>query len=174
MNILITGSRGLAKSLGNILEKDHSVTYVSKSTGYNIADVKNWGNQFYHYDVCINSAYDRWHQVTVLEQFFWAWHNDSSKCIVNIGSTISDYARTEFDKEHEYMDYRVHKQALQLAFSKLTKQAKCDIKLINPGAMNTDMIKHLDFKNKMPADFVAEKIAFILFDPSIKRLDLWQ
>lgn len=174
MNILITGDRGLAKSLENLLRIDHTVTCVSRATGYDIANIKNWGPSFYHYDMCINSAYSSWNQVEVLEQFFWAWHTDSSKHIVNIGSTISDYARTENNKEHEYMAYRVHKQSLQLAFAKLTKQAKCDIKLINPGAMDTNMLKDLNFPNKMDPDFVAKKITTILFDSCIKRIDLWQ
>jgi hypothetical protein len=174
MNILITGNQGLAKALENFLSVDHTVTCVSRSTGHDITNIKNWGPNFYHYDMCINSAYNGWSQVEVLEQFFWAWHNDSSKHIVNIGSTISDYARTETNKEHEYMSYRIHKQALQLAFSKLVKQATCDIKLINPGAMDTNMLKDLDFPNKMHPEFVAQKIISVLFDPCIKRLDIWQ
>jgi hypothetical protein len=173
MNILITGNRGLAKALGELLTVDHSVTYVSRSTGHNIVNIKQWAPDFYHYDMCINSAYHNWDQVEVLEQFFWAWNHDPNKHIVNIGSTISDYARTETNKEHEYMNYRVHKQALQLAFSKLVKQSLCNIKLINPGAMDTDMLKHLDFSNKMQPEFVAQKIVSVLFDPCVKRLDLW-
>jgi NAD(P)-dependent dehydrogenase (short-subunit alcohol dehydrogenase family) len=174
MNILITGNQGLAKALGELLSAEHSVTYVSRSTGHDITNIQQWAPNFYHYDMCVNSAYHSWNQVEVLEQFFWAWHQDSSKHIVNIGSTISDYARTETDKEHEYMNYRVHKQALQLAFGKLVKQAQCSIKLINPGAMDTNMLKHLDFPNKMQPEFVAQKIISVLFDSCIKRIDLWQ
>lgn len=173
MNILITGNRGLAKALGESLNMAHSVTHVSRSTGHDIHDIQQWAPDFYHYDMCINSAYHDWDQVAVLEQFFWAWGQDSNKHIVNIGSSICDYARTETHKEHEYMNYRVHKQALQLAFAKLVKQARCHIKLINPGAMDTDMLKDLDFANKMQPGFVAQKICSVLFDPCVKRLDLW-
>jgi hypothetical protein len=173
MKILITGNQGLAKALGELLSSDHFVTHVSRSTGHDIANIQQWASNFYHYDMCINSAYYSWNQVEVLEQFFLAWHQDSNKHIINIGSTISDYVRNETDKEHEYMSYRVHKQALQLAFTKLVKQSACNIKLINPGTMNTDMLKHLDFSNKMQPEFVAQKIISVLFDPCIKRVDLW-
>jgi hypothetical protein len=174
MKILITGNKGLAKALGELLSVEHFVTHVSRTTGHDIANIQQWASDFYNYDMCINSAYHNWNQVEVLEQFFWEWHQDSSKHIVNIGSTISDYIRIETDKEHEYINYRVHKQALQLAFARLVKQSQCNVKLINPGAMDTDMLKHLDFSNKMQPEFVAQKIISVLFDPCIKRLDLWQ
>jgi len=173
MNILITGNQGLAKSLGNFLSSKYSVTYASRSTGHNIQDIAQWAPQFYHYDMFVNSAYDRWCQTDALEQFYWAWYQDPSKHIINIGSTVSDYARYEKEKEYEYMAYRVHKQSLQATFAKLVKQAKCDIKLINPGAIDTQMLKHLAFENKMSSDFVAQKIVSVMFDPCIKRLDLW-
>lgn len=174
MKILITGQQGLAQSLARFLAKDHEVITISRQTGHDIQQVKTWAPDFYHCDMLINSAYHRWSQVEVLEQFFWAWHQDPAKIIVNIGSSISDYARTDREKDHEYMDYRTHKQALQLAFNRLTKQGMCDIKLINPGAMDTDMVRHLAWTNKMSTDFVAEKILPLLFDPCMKRVDLWQ
>lgn len=173
MNILITGTTGLAQALKQELDKDHNVTCVSRSTGHNIKDVLTWGPSFYHYDVCINSAYDQWAQVSVLEQFYYAWRDDPSKQIVNIGSSIIDYARIEREKEYEYMNYKIHKQALQSAFYKLVKLSKCDIKLINPGAIDTAMIQHLNFAEKMTPAFVAEKIVDIMKETSFKKVDLW-
>jgi dTDP-4-dehydrorhamnose reductase len=70
MNILITGTSGLAQALANQLGQAHTVTQISRATGHNIHDVESWGPSFYHYDVCVNCAYDQWAQVTVLEQFF--------------------------------------------------------------------------------------------------------
>jgi NAD(P)-dependent dehydrogenase (short-subunit alcohol dehydrogenase family) len=173
MNILITGTKGLAEALGQLLSQDNHVTCVSKSNGYNIADVMTWGPKFYHYDVCINCCYDTWHQVGVLEQFYYAWQNDSSKQIINIGSIISDYTRTNVTTEHEYLAYRVHKQALQTAFNKLSRSAKCDVKLINPGAIDTDMIKHMDCV-KMSPEWLAVQIKNIMSQSWLKRVDLWQ
>ena len=121
MNILITGQTGLSFVLANVLRKNHQVTCVSRSTGHDIANVTEWGPDFYHFDVCINCAYHSWAQIAVLEQFYYAWRNDANKQIINIGSSVVDYSRIEVDKEHEYMDYRIHKQALQSAFYKLVK-----------------------------------------------------
>jgi short-subunit dehydrogenase len=174
MNILITGTSGLAEALKQELGKhDNTVTCVSRSTGHDIKNILEWAPGFYHYDVCINSAYDQWSQVNVLEQFFYAWRNNSSKQIINIGSSIVDYARIERDKEHEYMAYKNHKQALQSTFYKLVKLAECDIKLVNPGAIDTAMIQHLNFADKMTPTFVAEKIAAIMKEPTFKKVDLW-
>ena len=173
MNILITGTTGLANALRQELEKDHQVTCVSRSTGHDIKNVLDWAPKFYHYDVCINSAYDQWAQVDVLEQFYYAWKDDDSKQIVNIGSSIVDYTRLERDKEYEYMNYRIHKQALQAAFYKLVKLAVCDLKLVNPGAIDTAMIQHLNFSNKMLPEFAAEKIVAIMKESTFKKVDLW-
>jgi hypothetical protein len=174
MNILITGTTGLAQALKQELEADNTVTCVSRSTGHDIKDMLSWAPGFYHYDVCINCAYDQWAQVDVLEQFYYAWQADASKQIINIGSSIIDYTRTEREKEYEYMNYKIHKQALQSAFYKLVKLAQCDIKLINPGAIDTAMIKHLAFTEKMTPKFVAEKIAAIMKESTFKKVDLWQ
>lgn len=174
MNILITGRTGLSAALETILSKDHTVVCVSKSTGHDIQKLSSWMAEYYHYDVCINCAYDQWAQVAVLEQFYCAWRDDDAKQIINIGSSIVDYARIEPSKEHEYIDYRVHKQALQSVFYKLVKLAKCDIKLINPGAMDTARIKHLEYDQKMSPEFVAEKIVYIMKETSFRKVDLWQ
>jgi len=173
MNILITGTSGLAQALANQLEQAHTVTQISRATGHDIHNVKAWGPNFYHYDVCVNCAYDQWAQVTVLEQFFYAWQDDPKKQIINIGSSIVDYTRIEKEKEYEYMSYRIHKSALQQAFTKFVKLGKCDIKLINPGAIDTQMIAHLDVK-KMSAEFVAKEVIQTMTKPHIKRVDLWQ
>jgi hypothetical protein len=174
MNILITGTVGLALALQKQLQAHHVVTCVSRSTGHDIKNILEWAPSFYHYDVCINCAYDQWSQVAVLEQFFYAWKDNTDKQIVNIGSSVVDYARIEHDQEHKYLDYRVHKQALQSAFHKLVKLSKCDIKLINPGAIDTSMIQHLNFSYKMDPLFVAGKIIAIMQEPAFKKVDLWQ
>jgi dTDP-4-dehydrorhamnose reductase len=173
MNILITGTSGLANALSQELNKSNTVTCVSRSTGHDIKNILKWAPDFYHYDVCINCAYDQWSQVDVLEQFYYAWRSDAGKQIINIGSSIVDYTRIEQDKEHEYMVYKIHKQALQSAFYKLVKLAKCDIKLINPGAIDTTMIKHLNFAKKMTSAFVAKKIVSVMKEPTFKKVDLW-
>ena len=170
MKILITGKRGLAAALLNNLQQ-HSVVLTDQQN-YNIRDVKNWASNFCDFDICINCAYDTWHQISVLEEFYSMWHNDPKKIIVNVGSTVSSYSRSELSKEHEYSSYRLHKQALELCFNKLVKVAACDIKLVNPGPIDTDLVSHLTCTKMSPAH-VAERISWMINQPDIKRLDLW-
>ena len=170
MKILVTGKRGLAAALVNSLQQ-HRV-FLTDQQNYNIQDVKAWASRFANFDVCINCAHDSWHQVSVLEEFYSMWHSDPNKIIVNVGSTVSSYSRTELDKEHEYFPYRLHKQALELCFNKLVKVAKCNIKLVNPGPMDTSMISHLTCTKMTPAH-VADRISWLINQPDVKRLDLW-
>jgi len=170
MKILITGKRGLSAALINTLTQHH--IHSTDQQNYNIQQVKDWAAEFVDFDVCINCAYDSWHQVSVLEEFNAMWKDDSSKTIVNIGSIVSSYSRTEVDKEHEYSPYRLHKQALELCFNKLVRVSKCNIKLVNPGPIDTSMISHLTC-TKMSAAHVAERISWLINQPDIKRLDLW-
>jgi DNA polymerase/3'-5' exonuclease PolX len=109
----------------------------------------------------------------VLEQFYYAWRDMPHKQIINIGSKIADYARIEAEIDYQYMDYRLHKQALELAFSRLVNTATCDIKLINPGAIDTDMISHLSCK-KMDPSWLAQQIVELMKQPAVKRVDIWQ
>jgi hypothetical protein len=172
MNIVITGSQGLSNSLGKLLAENHNVFYAGRNNGYDIVNVAQWAEKFYNYDVCINCAYYKWSQCDVLEQFYNMWKDDSGKQIINIGSSIVDYSRLESAKEHEYLDYKIHKQALQLTFHKLVKLANCDIKLINPGAIESDRIKHIN-TNKMNVVFLAERILTIMQEPAYRKVDLW-
>lgn len=169
MKILITGVRGLAHSLGDAYV-DHEVRLVSRSGGYDIAKVDHWGDEFLDYDCVFNNAYDGFAQVGVLEFFYNHWKHNYCKKIITIGSRAITYKRTE--TESGYWAYRVHKQALQQAHDAMLLDAKCDMKIINPGPIDTDMIRHLNTV-KMSPDVVAHKIRDIVNDPTLKRIDLW-
>lgn len=169
MNILITGTRGLASSLGKTYA-DQSVTLVSKSSGHNIHNIQQWGPEFLDFDCVFNCAYDGFGQVSVLEFFYQHWKNQSNKQLINIGSRAITYKR--LDNELGYWPYRQHKQALQSAVDAMLLDAKCDIKIINPGPIDTDMIAHHQCAKYNP-DSLASKIKTIASDPDIKRVDLW-
>jgi len=169
MKILITGTTGLAQSLGNAYI-DHSVTLVSRSGGYDINDIDIWGAEFLDRDCIINCAYDKFAQVNVLEFFFKHWGNDPSKKIISIGSRSVVYKR--LDNDSGYWDYRLHKQALQQAHDAMLLTAICDLKIINPGPIDTPMIAHHQCAKYNP-DELAIKIKIMIDDPTIKRLDLW-
>ncbi len=169
MKILITGTRGLAQSLGDAYI-DHSVTLVSRSSGYDINDIDTWGNKFADYDCVVNCAYDGFAQVKVLEFFYNQWKHDVNKQIVSIGSRTISFKRS--DNESGYWAYRLHKQALQQAHDSMLLDAKCDMKIINPGPVDTDMIRHLNCV-KLDTAALANTIKNIAADATIKRVDLW-
>jgi len=169
MKILITGIQGLAQALGNVYI-DHDVALVSRSSGFDMVDIGYWGQEFLEYDCVFNNAYDGLAQIGVLEFFYNHWKNNSNKKIITIGSRAITHKRIE--AESGYWAYRLHKQALQLAHDAMLLDAKCDMKIINPGPIDTDMLKHIDTVKLSPND-LACKIKNIVSDPSLKRVDLW-
>lgn len=173
MKILLTGTTGLSLAIKNHIKQQHSVTAVSKSTGHDILKIKKWGGDYVDQDAVINCAYDCYGQLEVLEFFYNQWKNDSKKIIVNVGSIVSDYAQTEKHLDFVYSNYRLQKQSLQLAFQKMSRDTLCDIKLINPGPVDTAMVDHLKCK-KLTVDHVASRISWLLTQPDVKRLDLWE
>lgn len=169
MKILITGTQGLALSLKNAYNSQQ-VTTVSRSNGYDINNIYQWGSEFLDYDCIINCAYDKFAQVKVLEFFFNHWRNNPSKKIISIGSRTITYKR--LDNNVEYWDYKLHKQTLQHAYDAMLLTAKCDLKIINPGPIDTAMIAHQQCVKYNP-DELAIKIKNLISDPTIKRVDLW-
>jgi hypothetical protein len=169
MKILITGTNGLAKALGNVYA-DQSVTLVSRFNGTDINNIGQWGPNFLDYDWVFNCAYDGFAQVGVLEFFYQNWKNTPSKKIITIGSRVVTYKRS--DPESGYWAYRLHKQALQQAHDTMLLDAKCDMKIINPGPIDTAMLQHIDCIKFNP-DILASKIKTIVEDSTIKRVDLW-
>jgi hypothetical protein len=169
MKILITGTQGLAHSLGDVFI-DHLVTQVSRSGGYDINNIDAWGSEFLDCDCIINCAYDKFAQVKVLEFFFKHWGNNPSKKIISIGSRSISHKR--LDSESGYWDYRLHKQALQQAHDAMLLTARCDLKIINPGPVDTPMVSHQKCVKYTPEE-LAIKIKMLMEDPTIKRVDLW-
>lgn len=169
MKILVTGRTDLASALHRA-HHDDNVALVSRSSGHDITMVEEWGDQFIGYDLVYNCAYDGFGQVSVLEFFHDRWKDDQSKIIVNIGSRVTYFPRLEDDKS--YWPYQVHKQTLQQVYEKMLPGSRCDIKLINPGPIDTDMIKHLSC-DKLDPGHLALRIKDLALDPIIKRVDLW-
>lgn len=171
MQIVITGQNGLAKSLAQVYS-DHDVKTVSRSTGYNIANVHQWAKEFSDADMFVNCAYYGFYQVDVLETFATMWKHNKDKTIINIGSKVTDYTRSELNKEGEIFSYRYHKQALQSAFANLVDNVECNIRLYNLGPFDSDMIKHLDI-SKMSLEDTANKIKMLNSIKNLRRADVW-
>lgn len=169
MKILITGFTGLSSALSKVYV-DHSVTQVSRSTGFDINCVDQWGHQFLDQDCVFNCAYNGFGQLSVLEFFYSHWKTIPNKQIINIGSRCITHNR--LDADHSYWPYQQHKQSLQQAVDAMLLDAHCDIKIVNPGPIDTTMTQHHQCPKFAP-DMLAHKIRSITEDRNIKRVDLW-
>lgn len=172
MKIAITGTNGIAKATHELLCKNHNVSMLDKKN-YNINNVELWATEFFDYDIIINCAYSGFAQTKVLENFYNMWKTNPSKKIINIGSMITTYTRTQKELNDLYWDYRVHKQALELSFNSMVTNTQCEIKLINFGPVETSMSEKL-VANKFSPSESAQYIINIMNDPNIKRVDLWK
>jgi hypothetical protein len=171
MKILITGTKGLALALSKVYS-EHEVTLVSRSTGHDILEIDFWGQQFLDHDMVFNCAYHGQGQQSVLEYFFAHWKTCADKSIICIGSKIITQPRIEQEKNCDFWPYRLHKQSLQLMCDAMWPGAACDLKIINPGAFDSDMIKHLSVPKISLAD-LAREIKLVVQNPLMKRVDLW-
>jgi len=117
-----------------------------------------------------NCAYDGFAQVSVLEFFYHHWKNNPAKQIINIGSRAIMFKR--LDADLGYWAYRQHKLTLQQTVDAMLLDARCDIKIVNPGPIDTEMISHHQCIKYDP-EVLATRIKDIVSTPDIKRVDLW-
>ena len=171
-HMIVTGRTGLSAGILDEFQGDYRVEQISRRSRHNIEQVAEWAEDFAAADVLINCAYSGWAQIAVLEQFCQLW-NTKDKTIVNIGSMVSNYSRSELQRDHEYFPYRLHKQALQSAFERLVKTTECNLKLINPGMIDTPMVQHIS-GTKLSVRTVAQHIRTLIETPQLKRIDLWE
>jgi hypothetical protein len=169
MKILITGTSGLANAISRVYS-DHTVFSVSKKTGNNIKNINAWGPQYLDCDLVFNCAYDEYAQVDVLEFFFKYWKDNADKTIVNIGSKA--VYGTRIEPTNDYWSYRVHKLALQSAHDSMLNTARCNLKIFNPGPIDTAMIAQHNVPKYSPIE-LATMIKDLVAIPTIKRVDLW-
>ena len=170
MKVLITGSQGLAAALASVYAVDSTVTVVSRSQGFDINRIDQWGSTFLELDCVFNCAYDGIGQVRVLEFFYQHWRLCTDKKIINIGSRSISFPR--LDNTHSYWPYRQHKLLLQNTVDAMLADAQCDIKIINPGPIDTPMIAHHNCEKFDPLMLAAE-IRSIVANRFIKRVDIW-
>lgn len=171
MKILITGTKGLAQELAFVYA-DYNLTSVSLSTGHDILQIEEWGVNFLDYNLVINCAYSGVGQQLVLEYFYRHWQFDPTKSIITIGSKVITQPRADLTADHNYWAYRIHKKTLQTMHDSMWPTAQCDLKIINPGAFDSDMVLHLDVP-KLSLRNLAVRIKKIADDPITKRVDLW-
>jgi nucleoside-diphosphate-sugar epimerase len=167
MKILLTGH---TSGLGAAIAKQISVTGISRTNNYDIANVSTWVNEFANYDVLINNACSKNYQVDVLAEFFKIWANDNNKHVINIGSYVASYTRTDLTQEHLYWEYRLNKKMLVEANEKMSRSYAWDCKIINFGPIDTPMTSSI-IEKKIPVELAAEQVIKLLDDRNVKRMD---
>ena len=172
MKIAITGhTKGIGKELDNFFSANATIIGLSRSTGYDINNVDSIVEAVKECDVFVNNAYSGYQQAILLEEVFNIW-KDTNKTIINIGSAITDYPRTELELDNNPWPYRDHKLALQKKFRELAwGSTNCRIALISPGATDTDLIKHLDCI-KLSANEVVIAANLVLYS-NIREITLY-
>ena len=170
--VLITGSGGLSRALAYAYS-ECNVFCTSRSQSYYLESVETWGAEFLDYDVVFNCAYSDLGQIKVLKYFSDHWKNDPTKTIVNIGSIVADYPRSEVANERDFFEYRYSKQSLQQAFSDIAKTYNCDLRLINLGPIETDMTQHIPCAKLKPIS-CAVTIRKAIEETKFKRIDFWE
>lgn len=174
MRIAITGhTSGIGLAIFNLFKDTNEILGFSRSNGFNIKDVDPIVESIVDADIFINNAYYEYQQCVLLQKINNMWAG-TNRQIINIGSTCVHYPRLEQDLDSEPWPYRDHKSALEKLFRHLVKQENsCRLHLINPGAVDTDMIKHISCTKLEPLS-VAIAVQTVINFPSIKELTICQ
>jgi len=178
MKIAITGhSRGIGKSLFDMLSVDHECQGFSRSNGFDIN--KNQDliiRAVINHDVFINNAYSTHAQLDLLNLIWEHWSKDDSKTIVNI-SSMSKYPGISSN----HTGYSAHKAALShQAFLLMFKnpERRCRMINVNPGYVRTDMVSHIsDTVGMLTPTECAEAITWAINQPQhieIGELGIWR
>lgn len=186
LKIAITGhSKGIGKSIFDLLNKEHNCIGFSRSNGYDISiDAERIIDSAKECDVFINNAYKDLNQVVLFDKLFELWKDDNTKQIINIGSKSKYYP---FNDEQPQLrkDKRSSKayndNKKSITHSIYSKQMylikKCKIITIHPGYTKTDFIKHhWNNINMINPEDVAEIVKWVLSLPKhieIGELGVW-
>jgi nucleoside-diphosphate-sugar epimerase len=174
MKICITGhTEGLGLALVKKLDHIHEIIGLSRRNGYDIANLFPVLEAVQHSDIFINNAYYEYYQCNLLSDMFNLWKHDPNKTIITISSFVTCYPRIEKELDNEPWPYRDHKVALERLFRHLVNQDhQCKMLLVSPGAIDTNMVSHLNCK-KMQPEAVADVIINALNFPLVKELTLY-
>jgi hypothetical protein len=174
MKIAITGhTRGIGKAIYKSLEANNVVVGLSKSNGFDINDVDQIVDIAKDCDCFINNAYSDLQQEILLRRLCELWQGQD-KMIITIGSGVVDYPRLEKDRDSEPWDYRENKRTLLQTFRKLAYQGndQPQLRMITPGAVDTDLIKHIDCVKLDPGK-VADAVGIMLENLYIKEMTVY-
>ena len=172
MKIAITGhSRGIGLAIANQLTQ-HDIIGLSRSNGYDLANISQIIDAVRDCDVFVNNAYYDYYQTTLLSTLYAEWQ-DLNKVIINIGSAITVYPRTEIALNNQPWPYRDHKISLETEFRKLSWQGNnCKLALVNPGSTDTDMMRSHNCIKLNPIE-IAKAVELVLNNLYLKEITVY-
>jgi nucleoside-diphosphate-sugar epimerase len=136
MKIAITGhSAGIGQALARIFEaQGHEVVGLSRRNGYNIRSLPKVAGIIEPCDMLINNAQVGYAQTELLFEIWRRWRGQQ-KCIVNVGTQMTDMF---LPPKEEWDEYIIQKKALDLATQLLEQRNEWPrLLLVRPGQIAT-------------------------------------
>ena len=140
--IAITGhSKGIGEALTKLYtEAGHEVLGFSRSNGFDLFTEEGRDAVLTHddCDIFINNAFADASQITLFKAFYEKWRYDNTKTIVNINSRAK-YGPIA-GREYSMVKKMLHKEWVKILEDHGDRL--CRIININPGYVDTQMIRH--------------------------------
>lgn len=169
MKIAVTGHKsGIGKAIYTLLSQTHTVIGFDLDT-INLekqSDRNSIIEQIKDYDVFINNAFGNGSQMPMFTEILEQWKEDSSKLIINVGSTMkfkrnigsmtTDMAL--FPPHYINLKKELYNKTISSTF---LDDTKCKVSIIQPGFTKTKFTEELDFEQMEPEQ-VAEQVKYII------------
>tara|TARA_R110002012_G_scaffold114544_2_gene261314 strand:- start:13 stop:621 length:609 start_codon:yes stop_codon:yes gene_type:complete len=132
MKAVITGSSGLAKTIGDVIASTPYIGTVHLVSHVRVEDILDCDWVWEENDVFINCAHVGFTQTELLMQAYNAWKHDSNKTIINISSRAS---QPNISKGYLYASQKASLNHLSnnLVYN---SDKKCRITTLNLGLLN--------------------------------------
>lgn len=147
-SIAITGhSKGIGEALTKLYsDAGHEVIGFSRSNGFDLFTEEGRDAVVAHHDACdifVNNAFADASQIYLFKEFYEKWRYDKTKTIVNINSRAK-YGPIA-GREYSMVKKMLHKEWVNILGDHGDRL--CRIININPGYVDTQMIRHPSAKS---------------------------
>lgn len=149
MKVAITGhSAGLGKEL---FTRFDSIGF-DLTNGFTIRRPQEIAEKSKDCDIFINNAYDEHYQLEMFKEIEKFWYAQD-KLIIN----ISSYS-VSLGKENSYTRNKV-------LLEEYSKRSSCWVTTVRPSIMDTNFVRHITDREKVPPAKVADVIEYIIRSP---------
>jgi short-subunit dehydrogenase len=176
MKIAITGhTKGIGKACFDLFNTDNNCIGFSRSNGFDISVngvVEKIVQDSLDADVFINNAYFEFKQTEIFKHLFEQWQSLEDKTIININS------RSKYGVGKNQFYASTKKDLANTSYQAMFNKKNCRVININPGYVETDMVKeHIGKFNMLTPSKVADTIKWCLDQPQdieIGELSIWK